>query len=163
MRKTIVGTVGLVLVTSGLFSAAFAADSESAVKAVNDGFYAALAKVFIGDTSAMESVWSHAEDIVYMGPDGGRQTGWKPVFANWKEQAAKKLGGKVSPQNVSVVVGKNLAVVHAVETGENKNADGKPLAVSIRATNVYRLEGAQWKMIAHHTDILPFLKKKTGK
>jgi len=30
--------------------------------------------------------------------------------------------------------------------------------VSIRATNVFRKEGGQWKMIGHHTDLLPFPK-----
>jgi hypothetical protein len=29
--------------------------------------------------------------------------------------------------------------------------------VSIRATNLFRKESGAWKMIGHHTDLLPFL------
>jgi ketosteroid isomerase-like protein len=32
-----------------------------------------------------------------------------------------------------------------------------PEKVSIRATNIYRKENGQWKMIGHHTDLLPYL------
>ena len=52
---------------------------------------------------------------------------------------------------------RDSAVVVAVETGENRDADGQPLEVSIRATNVFRKEHGTWKMIGHHTDLLPFL------
>ena len=43
-----------------------------------------------------------------------------------------------------------MCVPHAVP-------DGKPQAVSIRATNLFRKEDGTWKMIGHHTDLLPFL------
>jgi ketosteroid isomerase-like protein len=33
--------------------------------------------------------------------------------------------------------------------------------VSIRATNLFRKENGAWKMIGHHTDLLPFLEKET--
>jgi len=35
--------------------------------------------------------------------------------------------------------------------------DGKAEKVMLRATNVFRKENEQWKMIGHHTDTLPFL------
>ncbi len=31
-----------------------------------------------------------------------------------------------------------------------------PGAVSLRATNVFSKENGAWKMIGHHTDMLPF-------
>jgi ketosteroid isomerase-like protein len=43
--------------------------------------------------------------------------------------------------------------------GSNLDAEGRPLQVSIRATNVFRKENGDWKMIGHHTDLLPFLNK----
>lgn len=153
--------VAVVVATISLAaSPVFAADqNEKAIRAANDQFYTALNKLFTGDVSPMEEVWSHADDIVNMGPDGGFQKGWKEVLSIFKEQAAKKLGGKVSPKDVRVIVGKRLAVVHAIESGANKGADSKSLPVSIRVTNVYRLEGKTWKMVAHQTDKLSFLKK----
>ena len=92
-----------------------------------------------------------------MGPAGDFRVGCDQVLASWKEQAAMKLGGTVRADNMHVAVGRDLAVTHNVEVGENVK-DGKTLKVSIRATNVFRKEGGAWKMIGHHTDLLPYLK-----
>lgn len=140
---------------------AFAASgNDEAVRAANSQFYDALAAMFVGDAEPMGKVWSHADDVVYMGPDGSYQTGWTQVQQEWVRQAAKKLGGKVSPERILVTTGKDIATVSLIETGENKDAEGKSLPVSIRATNLFRLEGGKWKMIGHHTDKLPFLADK---
>jgi ketosteroid isomerase-like protein len=37
--------------------------------------------------------------------------------------------------------------------------NGQPQTVTIRATNIFRRENGQWKMIGHHTDLLTFLAK----
>jgi ketosteroid isomerase-like protein len=55
-------------------------------------------------------------------------------------------------------VGRQIAIAACVEVGENI-VDGNPQNVSIRATNIFRKEGGQWKMVGHHTDLLPFLKQ----
>jgi ketosteroid isomerase-like protein len=135
-----------------------AADSaEHEVKQAAAQFYSALNAMFTGDVAPMKEVWSHANDVTYMGPGGGFQVGWDQVLKNWEQQAAKKLGGKVEPTNMQVTVGKDLAIVSDIEQGENTNADGKVEKVSIRATNLFRKEGGKWKMIGHHTDLLPYL------
>ncbi len=141
-------------------SPAFAGNNnEKGVRAAHEQFYAALNSMFKGALEPMENVWSHAKDVTYMGPDGGWATGWDDVLANWKKQADRKLGGKVSAANTQITLGKELSVVQCYEKGQNVDASGKPLPVSIRATNVFRLEGGKWKMIGHHTDILPSLEK----
>lgn len=121
-------------------------------------FYSALNTLFKGDAGPMENVWSHADDVTYMGPAGDMQVGWKDVQANWKAQAAKKLEGGIKAEKTRLHVGQDLAVASCVEVGENV-VDGKPQKVSIRATSVFRKESGQWKMIGHHTDLLPFLNK----
>jgi ketosteroid isomerase-like protein len=132
---------------------------EAAVREAATQFYAALNTMFAGDLAPMTEIWSHADDVTYLGPDGAFEIGWDQVLANWKRQAAMKLGGKVEPQNMRVAVGQDLAVTHNLEKGENVGPEGKPLVVSIRATNVFRKENGQWKMIGHHTDRLPFLER----
>jgi ketosteroid isomerase-like protein len=57
-----------------------------------------------------------------------------------------------------MTVGQDLATVECVEVGENI-VNGKPTKVSIRATNTFRKENGQWKIIGHHTDKLPFLEQ----
>ena len=92
-----------------------------------------------------------------MGPGGGFQVGWHRVRANWEKQAAMRLGGEVRPGEMTITVGRDVAVAHNYERGEN-TVDGKTVRISIRATNVFRKEDGRWKMIGHHTDLLPFLK-----
>ncbi len=57
---------------------------------------------------------------------------------------------------MQITVGRDLAVTQNYEKGENTDEEGKIRKVSIRATNVYRKEDGEWKMIGHHTDLLPF-------
>ena len=132
---------------------------EKAVRKSVEQFYAALNAMFTGDLGAMKEVWSHAEDITYMGPGGGFRIGWDQILMDWEIQAAMKLGGKVKPENMHITVGQELGVVQNYEKGENTNAEGKPQQVSIRATNLFRKEDGKWKMIGHHTDLLPYLKQ----
>ena len=51
-------------------------------------------------------------------------------------------------------------MLEAVLAERMKLAEGRPLQVSIRATNIFRKEKGEWKMIGHHTDLLPFLDKQ---
>ena len=137
-----------------------AVDPKSdAVLAANAQFYAALNKLFTGDVSSMTEVWSHADDVTYMGPTGGYDHGWAAVSKDWQGQAALKLGGRVEPADVRVIVGRTVAVVTDSEVGENTNAQGKIEQVRLRATNSYRMENGVWKMVGHHTDPLPYLSK----
>lgn len=153
------GLAAFLLAVAGMIplSVASAAPSdEQAVRKASDSFYAALNTMFEGDIEPMQAVWSHADDVTYMGPNGTYAVGWNKVFSDWQSQAALKLGGKIRTEQVHLTVGQDLATVECVEVGENI-VNGKPTKVSIRATNTFRKENGQWKMIGHHTDKLPFL------
>ena len=132
---------------------------EKAVGEATAQFYAALNAMFTGDVGPMKDVWSHAADVTYMGPGGGFLVGWDQVLAIWEAQAAMKLGGTIKPEGMRITAGPDIAIASTYEEGENTNADGKPAKVSIRATNLFRKENGKWKMIGHHTDLLPFLAK----
>ena len=130
---------------------------EKAVVEATGQFYAALNAMFTGDPDPMKAVWSHADDVTYMGPGGGFQIGWAQVLASWEEQATRKLGGEVRLRGMQVTVGRDIAITHGFEKGNNPNAEGGPGEVLVRATNLFRKEDGSWKMIGHHTDLLPFL------
>lgn len=134
-------------------------DDERAVRVAADQFYAALNAMLTGDPGPMEQVWSHGDDVTYMGPGGGFRVGWDAVLADWELPAAMNLGGEVHPEGMQVTVGRDLAVVSNLEIGENLGPAGEPQEVSIRATNVFRREGGAWKMIGHPTDLLPFIEE----
>jgi len=136
-----------------------AGKNDQAALAATAQFYAALNQMFTGDLGPMKEVWSHADDVTYMGPTGGFDKGWSQVLKNWESQAAMKLGGKVEAVDMRVTAGGDIAVVSDYEHGENTNAKGEVQKVSIRATNIFRKEDGKWKMIGHHTDLLPYLAK----
>ena len=104
-------------------------------------------------------MWPHAGDIIYMGPRGSIKVGWDQVLVDWEARAAMNHGGTVLPGNMIITVGKDIAVATNYEKGSNVDSEGKPIEVSIRATNTFRKEDGKWKMIGHHTDLLPFLQK----
>jgi ketosteroid isomerase-like protein len=133
------------------------ANEEADVRQAATQFYKALNTMFTGDVGPMLEAWSHRNDITYMGPAGGLLVGWGDVEKSWRDQAAMKLGGTVLPKKTHVIVNGNIAIVSDIEVGVNTNADGKAAEVSIRATNIFRKEDGKWKVIAHHTDLLPFL------
>jgi ketosteroid isomerase-like protein len=135
------------------------ARDEAGVRAAAAAFYSALNVMFTGDVGPMEAVWSHADDVTYMGPMGGLTVGWTALRPIWREQAALKLGGTVQAEDMHVIIGGDVAVTTNWEKGENKGPDGKVLPVAIRATNVFRREAGAWKMVGHQTDLLPQLVK----
>ena len=148
------------MVTAG-FAHAAEGDSTTVTGAV-ENFYTSLNALFTGDAEPMKAVWSHADDVTYMGPAGGLKKGWSEVAAIWDEQASLKLGGKVTPEQMQITEGQDIALTSNYEVGENVDKDGTLQKVSIRATNIFRKEDGQWKMISHHTDILPYLEKAVG-
>ena len=159
LRRTVLAMV-LAIGSAGMALPQAAADDTAKVEAAVSQFYVALNAMFTGDLSLMKDVWSHGDDVTYMGPGGGFQVGWSQVLAEWEAQAAMKIGGQVEAEDMRITVGTTIAVTHNFERGENMLAGaGQPQAVSIRATNIFRKENGTWKMIAHHTDRLPFLTK----
>ncbi len=122
-------------------------------------FYRALNVVFTGDLAPMSELWSHADDVTYLGPTGGLKTGWAEVLADWQEQADLRLGGEVEPASLHVFApeGGQLAAAQNLELGRNPNAPDGIGEVHIRATHLFRNEAGTWRMISHHADLLPYL------
>ena len=133
--------------------------TKSAVLAANAQFYAAINAMFTGNIGPIEAVWSPADDVTYMGPNGEYEYGWSAVLNDWEKQATLKLGGHVEPVEIHVIAGRDVAVVSDYEEGENTNANGKVQRVKLRATNMFRKEGGQWKVVGHHTDHLSYVAK----
>jgi ketosteroid isomerase-like protein len=156
MMSCVLMTTLMTSCASGNTASTSGADEQLVKDAVAE-FYSALNVMFTGDAAPMKAVWSHADDVNYMGPQGGLDVGWHTISKMWDGTAALKLGGKVEPVDIQLHVSHQLAVVCDVESGENTNANGETAKVSIRATNVFRKESGQWKMIGHHTDLLPYL------
>lgn len=133
--------------------------AEQQLRAANDSLYAALNAMFTGNLEPMNAIWSHSENITDMGPFGGRLTGWKDVSAEFQKESAMKLGGKIICRDLHVYAGTDMGYTVCIEEGENMSADGTPVKVSFRATNIFHLEDGHWKLVHHQTDLSPQLKE----
>ena len=161
-KPTILHLVAAVLCAAFLLSnspARAAEGNTAAARAASDQFYTALNQLFTGDMAPMEALWSHRKDVTYMGPGGGFRVGWDAVRKDWASQAAMKMGGSIKPEQVKITAGIDLATVSNMEVG-SVTIQGKKKAISLRATSIYRKEKGQWKMIGHHTDLIPRMEKK---
>lgn len=130
--------------------------------AANDSFYAALNSMFVGNLDPMNTIWLQTKEVTDMGPFGDRLTGWEAVGAEFKKEAGMKLGGKITCKDVHSYTGTDMGYVVCVEEGKNMSADGKPVTVRFRATNIFQYVNGQWKMVHHHTDLSPPLEKATN-
>ena len=54
---------------------------EDDVRAASQQFYAALNRVFNGDTTPMSEIWLHSPTVTALRPDGGREVGWAELSA----------------------------------------------------------------------------------
>jgi len=130
--------------------------------AANDSFYAALNAMFAGNLEPMNAIWSSESNVTNMGPFGDRLTGWEAVGAEFKKEAGMKLGGKVVCKDLHIYAGTDMGYTICIEEGENMSAEGKPVKVRHRATNIFHLENGKWKLVHHHTDLSPQLEKATS-
>jgi len=143
-----------------MLSVLFACSPKSAetmqtenVVAANNSLYSSLNAMFEGDFGPISNVWSHGDSVTYMGPFGGKLVGWAAIGADFKQVTDMKIGGSIRPEGINVQIGEDMACVICTEVGENIGPDGQPVQVRHRATNIFRLENGQWKLIHHHTDI----------
>jgi ketosteroid isomerase-like protein len=137
--------------------------SEEQIREASDRFYDAVNSMLGGDPDPMRAVWSHGDDVTYMGPFGSTKVGWAEVEDTWEHQARMHLGGRVEPVDLHVTVLGDVAYTMCVEKGEELNPDGGTVQVDHRATNIYRREDGEWKMVHHHTDLSPQLQEGRGR
>jgi len=124
---------------------------EDEVRTVSDRFYSGLSRM---DFSALPEIWSHGDDVTTMHPMGGEQVGWDAVRTSFEEAGGAMTDSRVELIDQRIYAGQDLAYETGIERGRAKLA-GESVEFEHRVTNVYRLEGGQWKMIHHHTDVSP--------
>jgi hypothetical protein len=82
---------------------------ERAVRAAVDRWFVVLNAMFAGDPKPFADLYSHADDVTYMGEEGTYRIGWKATYDDWKKQARKSLGGKVHGTKIQIVVDGTMA------------------------------------------------------
>jgi len=136
--------------------------AEDEVRQASDRFYAALSRMCNGDSGPMMALWSHGADVTALHPLGERGEGWEQVRPQFEQVGAIASSGQVRLREQLIRVGTDLAYEVGVEEGEITLA-GEKVAINQRATNIYRLEGGEWKMVHHHSDLSPAMNDRLSR
>lgn len=125
--------------------------TEDEVRQASDRFYAALDSMLNGDAAPMADVWSHDPTVSTMHPLGGREVGWDAVRGSWEAAGQAFEGGTQEVSDLEVCVLGDTAYTTGIEHVD-ATIGGKSLHFDIRATNIFRREDGEWKVVHHHTD-----------
>ena len=87
-------------------------------------FCGALNAMLSGDPDPLRDVYSHADDVTYLGAKGDFQVGWDQVFADWKAQASNCPGGEAEFTNIQITVRQDMATVQHKTKGHIKHLVG---------------------------------------
>ena len=131
------------------------AQDEAAVRAANAAWFDALNAMLHGDPMPLADVYSHADDVSYMSAEGGIRIGWEATWRDWQAQAKLSRGGQVDEIQSHIVVCGDMAVVQSLETAVVRDMNSAAVESTMRESSVFRREGDDWKMIAHHADAIP--------
>jgi ketosteroid isomerase-like protein len=102
-------------------------------------------------------LWSHAEDVTIMAAIGGYQVGFAQVSALLTAASKTQHFDSWSAENIVTVVDGDLAF--SVEL-ERYGKSGQENGMTIRATQIYRREAGEWKVIHRHGDVLTPIEAK---
>jgi hypothetical protein len=125
---------------------------QDEIRSATMRYYVALNSLLHGDIAPMEVVWSHRSDISNLGTGGDRTMGWNGVHTYYQNLGRQNLGGKVTPEDVSVVTQGTMGYSVCTERGQIRSPEGPMTNYNQRSTNVFRLEEGKWKLVHHHVD-----------
>lgn len=136
-----------------------ATEDEKAVRQAVEQWFVVLNAMLNGDPKPFADLYSHADDITYMGAEGTYRVGWAATYADWTAQAEKSTGGKAEGADIHVAIKGDMATAAHYTKGAVKQPNGEIAQTFLRETSVFRKEGGQWRMIGHHADAIPFWEK----
>ena len=114
--------------------------------------HAAMARVAMGDVSAIKALYSRGADATSFFGWGGYERGWDAVEKRWDWAGRQFKGGSVSYENLTTVVTQDMFLVTDIETYSNQRMAGVAGVTgwSNRVTHVFRREGGEWRLVHRH-------------
>jgi ketosteroid isomerase-like protein len=118
-----------------------------------DRCHAAITEQSQGHPEPFLELWSHADDVTIMAAIGGYQVGFDAVRGLLTAASKTQQFDGWRAENVATVLGENLAFTVELEHYAHAG-DGEDKGMTLRATQIYRREDGQWRVIHRHGDIL---------
>lgn len=118
-----------------------------------DRCHAAITEQSQGHPHPFLELWSHAADVTIMAAIGGYQVGFDAVSELLTAASKTQQFDGWQAENVATVLNENLAFTVELEHYAH-TVDGEEKDMTLRATQIYRRENGQWRVIHRHGDIL---------
>ncbi len=114
--------------------------------------HAAMARVAMGDVSAIKALYSHTADATSFYGWGGYEKGWDGVSKRWDWAGGQFQGGEVSYQNITTVVAGDMFYITDIETYANQRMAGVDglTGWTNRVTHIFRRENGEWRLLHRH-------------
>jgi ketosteroid isomerase-like protein len=123
------------------------------LEAFVDRCHEAITEQSHGHPESFLELWSRADDVSIMAAIGGYQVGFEQV-RELLTAASKTQGFETwSADNLVTIIGDDLAITIELEH-YGRHTDGEEETMTLRATQVYRREDGEWRVIHRHGDIL---------
>jgi ketosteroid isomerase-like protein len=112
-----------------------------------------------GDAAVIKRLYSHREDVTVFGGFGGFERGWAEVGPRLEWAASQFSGGTYSQENLSAIVGTDVACLLSLEHWSYINPhDHADTLLELRVTQVFRREEGEWRLVHRHAD--PLMQKQ---
>ena len=118
-----------------------------------DRCHAAITEQSQGHPESFLELWSRAGDVTIMAAIGGYQVGFGAVRELLTAASKTQHFDGWRAENVATVLDENLAFTVELEHYAH-TVDGEDKGITLRATQIYRREDGQWRVIHRHGDIL---------
>jgi len=129
-----------------------ASELDRSVREAVARLHAAMAKVAMGDVSAIKALYSHSADATSFYGWGGYEKGWEGVSKRWDWAGQQFKGGSVRYENITTVVTTDLFYTTDIETYENQRMSGVDGVTgwTNRVTHIFRRESGEWRLLHRH-------------
>ncbi len=104
-------------------------------------------------------LWSHADDVSIMAAIGGYQVGFEAVSTLLTLASKTQSFDTWSAENLVTTTNDDLAFSVELER-YGREVDGEQVETTLRATQVYRREDSEWRVIHRHGDVLTQVEAK---
>ncbi len=123
------------------------------LRAFVDRCHAAITAQSQGHPETFLELWSHAGDVTIMAAIGGYQVGFDAVRELLTAASKTQHFDGWRAENMATALDGNLAFTVELEHYAYAE-DREDKGMTLRATQIYRREDGQWRVIHRHGDIL---------
>jgi ketosteroid isomerase-like protein len=117
-------------------------------------YHLAQGEFLKGNPEPVKKLFSHREDVSLANPYGPPVRGWEQVAKTIEHAASLRSDGEfVGSEIVAKYVTPELAYVVQIERARAKVGGSEDItAYALRATNIFRPEDGEWKVVHRHAD-----------